>query len=283
MLRINKYYSNKLVERIVIYLAVILFLLWTLLPFYWMFVTSVKPETAMYQKQFSIWPKNFTLENYTKLITKTNFLLYFKNSIVVTMITTFLSLIISVLAAFASAKLKFKGNKLIGQAIFFVYLLPAAVLVIPLYLILNQLHLIDSLLSLIVSFPVAMVPFCTWLLIGYFNSIPKELDEAAMIDGCSRIGTLFRITLPLSAPGLVATWVFSFVNAWNRYLFPLVFTSKESQRLLPIGLKMFITQDVFFWGQLMSAAILTALPTIILFAIVQKFVVQGLTAGAVKG
>lgn len=259
-----------------------LFVGWTLLPYFWMVVTAFRPESEFY-RSFSIIPQKFTLDNFIYLFTRFSYFKFFFNSVKVTMISTVISLIISVFAAYAIARLTFKGNKVIGKAVFFTYLLPQAVLVIPLYLLLNYMHTINTLWSLYISYPIAIVPFCTWLLIGYFSKIPRELDEAAMIDGTSRMGVLFRIVLPLSGPGLTATAIFSIVNAWNQYLYPLVFTSNDADRVLTVALPAFIMGDIYVWGALMAAALVTAFPFLILFIALQKFVVGGMTAGAVKG
>ena len=269
--------------KILFYLIVLILIIISLLPFYWMAITSFRSTSEIYSQDFSLWPKNFILTNYIKLIKETNFLIWFKNSWLIALLTTLLSLFVGCLAAFSLTRVKYPGKILISQFILGTYLIPRSLLFVPLYNVLSGIGVIDTHLGLVLAYSTFAVPFCTWLLVGYFKTVPHELDEAAIIDGCSPLGVLGRIILPLSLPGIVTAGIFTFNLANNEYLYAFTFISNESLSTLPRGLSSMIMGDVYLWGKLMAACLLSSVPLLILYMFVQKFMVSGLTAGSVKG
>ena len=258
-------------------------LLLVLFPFYWMTITSFKSEDQMRSLVSMFWPSPVVLENYYQLLTRTDFAVWFRNSAVVAICSTLLATAVGTIGAYALARLRFMGRAFMSSAVLITYLVPPSILFIPLYAQIRMLGLSDSLAGLIAAYPSFTVPFVTWLLMGYFESIPVELEEAAMIDGATRFGAFRRVILPLAAPGLLAAGLYAFTQAWNEFLYALVFITDVKQRTLPVGLSSFITGDVYGWGYLMAGAVLTTLPVIAVYIYLQKYMVEGLTAGGVKG
>jgi len=254
-----------------------------LFPFYWMIVTSLKSEDQMRSLVSMFWPNPMNFDNYRQLLAKTEFMSWYGNSVIVSVSSTFVATAIGTLGAYALARLKFLGRGFMASATLITYLVPPSILFIPLYAQIKTLGLANSLSGLIVSYPSFTVPFVTWLLMGYFESIPEELEESAMIDGATRFGAFYRIVLPLAAPGVLAASLYAFTQAWNEFLYALVFITDGRLRTLPVGLASFITGDVYGWGYLMSGAVLTTLPVIAAYIYLQKYMVEGLTAGSVKG
>ena len=254
-----------------------------LFPFYWMIVTSFKGEDQMRSVVSMFWPKPFAIENYQQLLAKTEFAAWYGNSVFVAVSSTLLATAVGTIGAYALARLKFLGRGFMASATLITYLVPPSILFIPLYKQMQGLGMANSLAGLIAAYPSFTVPFVTWLLMGYFESIPEELEEAAMIDGATRFGAFYRIVLPLSAPGVLAAGLYAFTQAWNEFLYALVFITDGKLRTLPVGLASFITGDVYGWGSLMSGAVLTTLPVIVAYIYLQKYMVEGLTAGSVKG
>ncbi len=254
-----------------------------LFPFYWVIVTSFKTTPQISQRTSIFWPSPATFEQYRALVMDTPFLIWLRNSFLVAAASTLISVVIAALAAYALTRLKFIGAGLLTTFILITYLLPGTLIFIPLYQTLSDLGLINSYGALITTYPTFLVPFATWVLIGYFRSIPVDLEEAAMIDGASRIYAFWRITLPLAAPALLSVALFAFTNAWNEFLFAFVFITSESLRTLPIGLQSMVVGDILPWGKLMAASLLTAVPVALLYMYAQRFLVGGLTVGAVKG
>ena len=258
-------------------------LLIVVFPFYWMTVTSLKSEEQMRSLVSMFWPSPFVLDNYRQLLAKTRFTAWFGNSVFVAVSSTLLATAIGTIGAYSLARLKFLGRGFLASATLITYLVPPSILFIPLYAQIRTLGLADSLAGLIVAYPSFTVPFVTWLLMGYFESIPEELEEAAMIDGATRFGAFWRVVLPLSAPGVMAAGLYAFTQSWNEFLYALVFITDVKLRTLPVGLSTFITGDVYGWGYLMAGAVLTTLPVIAAYIYLQKYMVEGLTAGSVKG
>jgi multiple sugar transport system permease protein len=260
-----------------------LLLVLVLFPFYWMAVTSFKNEDQMRSLVSMFWPAPPVLENYVQLLTKTDFVAWYGNSALVAVSSTLLATAIGTLGAYALARLRFLGRAFMSSAVLITYLVPPSILFIPLYAQIRAFGLSDSLAGLIAAYPSFTVPFVTWLLMGYFESIPVELEEAAMIDGATRFGAFRRVILPLAAPGVLAAALYAFTQAWNEFLYALVFITNVKLRTLPVGLSTFITGDVYGWGFLMAGAVLTTLPVILVYMYLQRFMVEGLTAGSVKG
>ena len=254
-----------------------------LFPFYWMINTSFKGEDQMRSLVSMFWPRPFVVENYEQLVRKTEFLSWYGNSVIVAVSSTFVATAVGTIGAYALARLKFLGRGFMASATLITYLVPPSILFIPLYSQIKTLGLANSLAGLVVSYPSFTVPFVTWLLMGYFESIPEELEEAAMIDGATRFGAFRRVILPLAAPGVLAASLYAFTQAWNEFLYALVFITDSRLRTLPVGLASFITGDVYGWGYLMAGAVLTTLPVIAAYIYLQKYMVEGLTAGSVKG
>jgi multiple sugar transport system permease protein len=254
-----------------------------LFPFYWMIVTSFKNESQMRSIVSMFWPRPFAVENYQQLLAKTEFASWYGNSVFVAVSSTLVATGVGTIGAYALARLKFLGRGFMASATLITYLVPPSILFIPLYKQMQGLGMANSLAGLIAAYPSFTVPFVTWLLMGYFESIPEELEEAAMIDGATRFGAFYRVVLPLSAPGVLAAGLYAFTQAWNEFLYALVFITDGRLRTLPVGLASFITGDVYGWGYLMSGAVLTTLPVIAAYIYLQKYMVEGLTAGSVKG
>ena len=254
-----------------------------LFPFYWMTVTALKSEVQMRSLASMFWPDPVVWDNFRHLLAQTDFVAWFKNSVVVAVASTFVATAIGTIGAYSLARLRFLGRAFMSSAVLITYLVPPSILFIPLYAQIRNLGLADSLAGLIAAYPSFTVPFVTWLLMGYFESIPEELEEAAMIDGATRFGAFARVVLPLAAPGVLAAGLYAFTQAWNEFLYALVFITNVKLRTLPVGLSSFITGDVYGWGFLMAGAVLTTLPVIAAYIYLQKYMVEGLTAGSVKG
>jgi multiple sugar transport system permease protein len=266
-----------------LYIVLGIYLLVVTFPFYYMGLTSLRTQKDVYDRERMLTPANLTFENYGIVLGNTGMRTWLTNSAIVASASTTIAVIISVLAAYSLARLKFFGSRSLAKSVLFMYLVPSSLLFIPLFLIMSNLRLLNTLWALIISYQTFNVPFCTWMLLGYFRTLPEELEDAARIDGCSRLGVLGRIVLPLAAPGIVTAFIFGFTNSWNEFLFAVVMAGRTELRTVPAGLYSFQVGDVLLWGQLMAAALIATLPVVLLFMLVQRFVVQGLTVGAVKG
>jgi multiple sugar transport system permease protein len=260
----------------------LIFVIWTLIPFYWMIVTSLKGHDEIYGTTATIWPNRPILDNYRVLFFETNYFLFFRNSMVVALATTALTVSCASLAAYAIARLDFPGRKLLARGMIYTYLVPQSLLFIPLFAIMVTVGLTNSLTGLTIAHMGFTIPFCTWLLMGYFMSMPIELEEAALVDGCSRLGVLFRIVLPISLPALAVVAFFSFTLSWNEYLYAIVFNSDPHVLTIPTGLSNFVVEDVFFWGPIMASTVLTVMPPLAVYFFFQRWLITGLTMGAVK-
>lgn len=268
--------------RIATWAALGVALLLVLFPIYWMLVTSLKIPRDIYRTP-ALWPRAFTGENYRILLEDKGFLTNIGNSLVVSLTVTVIAVVISAFAAYSMVRFRYRFRGLFGRLILFAYLTPTSLLFIPLSVVMAQLHLSNSLFGLMLVYLTFALPLSTWLLQGYFRSVPRELEEQGLIDGLTRMGALVRIVLPLSAPGLAAVAIFTFTGAWNELLLALVLITSESQRTAPLALNYLITSDVLPWGPLMAGAVLSSVPLMLLYFIAQRFMVQGMTAGSVKG
>jgi multiple sugar transport system permease protein len=271
-----------LTGRILSYALLGIAVLLVLFPIYWMVITSLKLPREIYRVP-SLWPKTFTLDNFSKLLADGDFLLAIRNSFIVASIVTVISVIISSFAAYSMVRFRYRFRGVIGRLILFAYLTPGSLLFIPLSIVMAQLRLGNSLVGLILVYLTFSLPLATWLLQGYFRGVPRELEEQGMIDGLTRFGALTRIVLPLSAPGIAAVAIFTFTGAWNELLFALVLITSESQRTAPLALNYLITSDVLPWGPLMAGAVISSVPLMILYFVAQRFMVAGMTEGSVKG
>jgi multiple sugar transport system permease protein len=253
-----------------------------LFPIYWMAITSFKLPREIYRTP-ALWPHVFTMNNYRLLLEERGFLDNIRNSLLVAATVTVMSVAVSSLAAYSLVRFRTRFRGVIGRLILFAYLTPTSLLFIPLSILMARLHLGNSLYGLMLVYLTFSLPLSTWLLQGYFRSVPRSLEEQGMIDGLTRLGALLRIVLPLSGPGLAAVSIFTFTGAWNELLLALVLITSESERTTPLGLNYLITSDVLPWGPLMAGAVLSSLPLMLLYFIAQRFMVQGMTAGSVKG
>ena len=278
-------YLERLPRRLVtVYLPLFVFLFVLLFPFYWMAITAIKPNAQLtdYNNYSPFWVVEPTLDHIRYLLFETSYPGWLVNTIIVAVAATFVSLVTSVFAAYAIERLRFRGARFVGLAIFLAYLVPPSILFIPLATIVVQLGLFDSPLALILVYPTFLVPFCTWLLIGYFKSIPYELEECALIDGASRLQILRRITLPLAVPGLISAGIFSFTLSWNEFIYALAFIQSSENKTVPVAiLTELITGDVYQWGALMAGSLLGSLPVAIFYSFFVDYYVSSLT-GAVK-
>ena len=272
----NVVYNTRLYLMLAIYVIVVSF------PFYFMVLTSLRRQKDVYNKATMLSPTNLILDNYATVINGSNMQVWLTNSIIVGVSSSAVALVIGVLAAYSLARLRFWGSNTLAKSVLFMYLIPSSLLFIPLYIIISNLQLLNTLWALILAYQTFNVPFTTWMLLGYFRTIPAELEEAALIDGCTRLGVLGRIVLPLSAPGIVTAFIFSFTNSWNEFLYAVVLAQRSELRTLPVGIYSFQIADILLWGQIMAAAIIATVPVLALYMLVQRFVVQGLTAGSVK-
>jgi multiple sugar transport system permease protein len=269
--------------RIVIGLGVLLLVFVCMFPFLWMALSSVKTLSELYTVPPSWIPKMPTLANYQKVLFNSNIPRYFINSTVISLGSTAVALSLAIFASYGFARFTFRGKGAYQAFILMGQLLPTAAIIVPLFVTLRVLGLVNTYLGLILVYTIITLPLCVWMLTSYFRAIPVELEEAAIIDGCSRLGVLFRITLPLSLPGVVAIVVYAFVTTWNEFIFALVFAQDFRVKTLPIGIAEFSTEFDTDWGAVMAASLIMTLPVAILFFAMQKLFVGGLTAGAVKG
>ena len=271
-------------KLVTVWLPLAIFIFVLLFPFYWMAVTTFKPNDELYnfRDHNPFWIVNPTLANVRKLLFDTNYPEWFVNTMTVAAAATAFSIFASVLAAYAITRLRFRGANTVGLAIFLAYLVPPSILFIPLAIMVYGLDLYDSNWALILTYPTFLIPFCTWLLIGYFKSIPYELEECALIDGATRIQILARITLPLAVPGLISAGIFAFTLSWNEFSYALAFISESEQKTVPVGvLTQLVEGDVYHWGSLMAGALFGSLPVAIIYSFFVEYYVSSLT-GAVK-
>jgi multiple sugar transport system permease protein len=270
-------------RAVTVYLPLGVFLFVLLFPFYWMVMTALKPNEELLSHEGNpFWVHSPTLVHVKKLLFNTAYPDWLWNTVVVSVVATFLSLIASVLAAYAIERLRFRGSRYVGMTIFLAYLVPPSILFIPLAAVVYRLQLFDTRLALILTYPTFLIPFCTWLLMGYLRSIPFELEECALIDGASRLQILAKIILPLAVPGLISAGIFAFTLSWNEFIYALTFISSSEVKTVPIGvITELVEGDVYHWGPLMAGALFGSLPVVLLYSLFVEYYVSGMT-GAVK-
>lgn len=274
--------TRNLLSLIAIYAIMLLVATIVIFPIYWMFTISLKLPKEIYRLPALI-PQNPTLDNYRDLIVERGFLTNIRNSLIIASSVTVVSLLISSFAAYSIVRFRYRFRGFVGRLILLTYLTPGSLLFIPLSIIVARLGIGNSLYGLVILYLTFSIPLSTWLLSGYFRSVPPDLEEQAMVDGTTQLGALFRILIPLSLPGLAAVGIFTFTAAWNELLFALIFITSENKRTVPLGIQYLITGDVLLWGPIMAGAVLAALPVMVLYFLAQRFMVQGMTAGSVKG
>jgi multiple sugar transport system permease protein len=273
-------------ERLLLFhLPLWFFLIVTLFPFYWMLITSIKPNAELYNVRMNpFYALKPTLDHFRYLLRETIFLTWAYNTFYVSILSTAISLVTGIMAGYALSRLRFKGAGMMAVGIFVSYLVPPTLLFIPLADVVRAFGLLDSPWALILTYPTFLIPFSTWLLMGYFKTIPRELEECAMIDGATRIQAMIRIILPLALPGILSAGIFAFTLSWNEFIYALVFLSSSEIKTIPVGVvSELIRGDVFFWGPLMAGALLGSVPVAIIYSFFVEYYVAGLTAGAVKG
>jgi multiple sugar transport system permease protein len=270
-------------KLVTVYLPLLIFLFVLLFPFYWMAVTSVKPDNELLSRDGNpFWVISPTLAHFHKLLFKTAYPEWLWNTVLISVVATAFSLFASVLAAYAIERLRFSGAKQVGLSIFLAYLVPPSILFIPLAAIVFKLGLFDTRWALILTYPTFLIPFSTWLLMGYFRSIPYELEECALIDGATRWQILVKIVLPLAVPGLISAGIFAFTLSWNEFIYALTFISSSENKTVPVGVVTELVEgDVYHWGALMAGALLGSLPVAFVYSFFVEHYVSGLT-GSVK-
>jgi len=276
----------RIIKRIFgLYLPLAAFLFFALFPFYWMLISSFKSNPELYDlKAERLWIKSPTLEQFKELFRKTEILHWLFNSFFVSFLTSLISLTLGIMAGYALARLKFPGAEAFGLATFITYLVPTTLIFIPLAGVVQSLGLTNTIWALVATYPTFLIPFCTWMLIAYFKSIPKDMEECAMIDGCSRIGAIIRIVLPMAIPGIIFSGMFGFTLSWNEFVYALTFVSDTTHKTMSVAVPTeLIRGDAYFWGELMAASLLGSVPVALLYSFFMDYFVSGLTAGALKG
>ena len=270
-------------KTVLVYLPLVIFVFVLLFPFYWMAITAFKPNNELLSRDGNpFWVIAPTLAHVKKLLFDTSYPQWMWNTVLVSVVATFFSLTASVFAAYAIERLRFSGAKQVGLAIFLAYLVPPSILFIPLASVVFQLGLFDTRLALILTYPTFLIPFCTWLLMGYFRSIPYELEECALIDGANRWQILVKIVLPLAVPGLISAGIFAFTLSWNEFIYALTFVSSSELKTLPVGVVTELVEgDVYHWGSLMAGALFGSLPVAFIYSFFVEYYVSGMT-GSVK-
>ena len=253
-------------------------------PLFWMIVTSLKPESELFTRPPTFFPSEYTLANYERLLFDTHFPTFFMNSSIVALGTTLLVIVVATLGAHSLVTFRYRGRRLLAQAVLFTYLLPSGILVIPLYLVMARLGLVNSLLGLVICYATFALPFALWLLRSFMAAIPIDLESAAMIDGASRIRAFIDVILPQALPGIISTALFTFIVAWNEYLFALVLINRQLSMTLPVGVFSVLNNPhQIEWGLMMTASVMMSVPLIIAFSFLQKHLTRGFGAGALKG
>ena len=274
--------ENKISRTLKIYIPLGLLMVFILFPYIWTFITSIKPATELYTADFQFLPVEPTWFNYVQVLSEKKFILGARNSIIVAVSTSVVTLIIALMAAYACSRYKFKGKKYVLVGFLLIYMFPPVLLLMPLFVVMKNLMLLNTFTSLVVAYCTFSIPFAIWLLTGFMNDIPVELEEAGIVDGCNRFNAFVRIIFPVMAPGVVAALIYIFIYSWNEFIFANMFTVTNT-KTIPIIIYSFIGENNIDWGLLTSGGILTGLPIIIMFMFIQKNLVRGLTSGGIKG
>ncbi len=266
-----------------LHLPLAVFIVITLAPFYWILVTSLKTSTEVFARPITYWPKVLTFENYRYLFRDLGFDVYFRNSLIVSISATCIVSILALIGGYAMSRYRFKGKGLVYVLLLFTQMFPAVVLMIPLFETMNKLRLINTLLSLIITCSVTNLPFCLFMMMGYYNSIPRSLEEAAQVDGCSLLGAVFRVLLPTMRPSIVATGAYAFINSWNVFIYATAFITKKAKYTIPLALNIFQGEFNTNYSGLAAGCVVALIPVLVIFAFIQKNLAGGATSGAVKG
>jgi len=281
-------------KSVIVYILVIVLLTVILFPFYWMFISSLKPIEEIMTRNPTLVPIHPTLSHYIDLINPAAlyggwerggrfFLIFIQNSLIVAGGSTAISLFLSILGGYSLARFRYKGRELVAGSMLFIYMFPGVLLLVPIYELMSEAHLLDTYLSLIIVYVTFSAPFSVWLLRSFFETIPIEIEEAAMVDGASRLGAFFRVMLPLAGPGIVTVATFSFITAWGEYMFSSILMFTDTMKTVPTGLAMYMGYQYIEWGMLLTGSVVTVIPVLLLFLPLANLFLKGLTAGAIKG
>ena len=271
------------VKRIfTIYLPIILILLFALGPYLWTFISSITQEKELYRPDFRFFPEHPTTENYVRLFSKLNFAANMADSFIVALTTAFVGLFLTVPASYSFSRYKFRGRKYLLMQFLVINMFPIMLLIIPLFIMMKVLNIMDTYFALIIAYSTFTIPFSTWMMTSFFNAVPTDLDKAAQIDGCSRFGAMVRVIIPVVMPGIFSTGIYIFITSWNEYLYAAILTNSRV-RTIPIALQNMIGEYQIEWGLLTAGGVLSALPVIVLFFFIQKQLISGMTDGAIKG
>lgn len=274
---------QKIFSAIGLYLVVFAYVAFALLPIYWTIKISVTPENLLYSEGIRLWPSRMTMANYQSVLQATDFPQFFLNSMIVSLTSSFIVTMVAAASGYGLSRFRFRGKTLVSMMLLMTQTFPLVMVIPPIYRIMGQLHLTDNLYSLIIIYTAFNIAFATFLMQSFFDGVPRELEEAAMIDGCTRIQALRRIILPLTLPGMGATVAFVFTAAWGELLFALMLINSDSQKTFSVGLLTFVGKFAVDWGQMMAASVMALVPVCLFFLFLQRYLVTGLTAGAVKG
>ncbi|MCK9859452.1 carbohydrate ABC transporter permease [Paenibacillus sp. ATY16] len=264
-----------------LYLAI--FFLIMVFPLYWIVITSLKPRKEIFSLPIRYWPEKFTFENYANIFKVSKFHVYIGNSLLISVIAALIVICIATLSGYVMARFQFRGHKQIMMAFFLTQMLPGFISLAPLYLLMADMNLINNRFSLVLAYTVMLIPFSTIMLRGFFQRIPSSLEEAAMIDGCSRLTALIRVIIPVMLPGIASTFIFAFVQNWNELFMAVMFIDDENLKTLPVAMNSFVMKFDVDWGSMSAGTVLSVIPTVVLFAFAQRYIVEGLTQGAEKG
>lgn len=275
--------KQRLTRIFCLHLPLAFFLVITLAPFYWIVVTSLKNSTEVFAKPLTYWPKELTILNYTNLFQKLGFDKYFLNSMIVSVSTTFIVSVLALLGGYAMSRYRFRGKGAMYILLLFSQMFPAVVLMIPLFDTMNKLRLINSLTSLVITCSVSNLPFCLFMMMGYYNSIPRSLEEAAQVDGSSLVGAVFRVLLPTMRPSIVATGAYAFINTWNVFVYATAFITDKDKYTIPLALNIFQGEFNTNYSGLAAGCVVALIPVLVIFGFIQKNLSGGATSGAVKG
>jgi multiple sugar transport system permease protein len=274
--------NHKNLKKLITYFYALLVVLFVVTPLIWALLSSLKPSNEILKYPPTLLPTKIVFDHYINLIKRTNFLQYFLNSLIVGIISTFITLLIATPAAYSLTRFNYRGRNVISALLLFSYMVPLLLLGLPLSVIMTKLNLINTRVSLVIAYVAFSLPFSMWMLRAFFSSVPKSLEEAAMIDGASFLQTLTKIVLPLVKPGLISSGIFIFILVWNEYTLALIFINSESLKTLPVGIAAFMGMTAYQWGNILTSIVLMSFPVIIIFMFVQKAMVRGFILGATK-
>ena len=273
---------DSILIRGITYISISIIALFCILPFIWVIITAFKPQIDFFKPDL-IFPSKFFLGNFIQVWVNARFFTYFLNSVVVSAITTLICIVLSIMACYGFCKYYIAGKKYILIIILFTQMFPSVLLALPYYKALRAVHLIDSLSGLVIVYTSFLLPFCIWTMMGFFITLPWELEEAALIDGCTKIQTILKIILPIAAPGIAATGIYAFIKSWDEFMYANIFINSTTKKTIQIGIHSLIGEYTTDWGMLMAGAVISCIPVIAFFALIQRNLIQGLSAGSVKG